>query len=1653
MHLQSSGGLAAPDRLVVPAESTPASPAVVPPPTIDDFEALGVLGHGGSAEVVLVRHSKDGRLFALKVVSKAALGTTRAVQRVVDENTILQTIVHPYIVRLHYAFQDSSHFFLALDFLGGGDLFSHLQSRGPLGEEGARLVLAQITLALEHLHREHGVIYRDLKPENVVLGLDGHAVLADFGTAKRMTGASTSLSLGPSTRTQIGTPEYMAPEVLQGAAYSFAVDWWSAGVLLYELLVGQHPWGSGTHAGAGGGVAAAAAAAAAGRGGGGGGAGSLRAEAGSASGTAASATAAAAAAAAATAATPTAAAAAPGSSPSACSPPTDEGDGSDSADAEETGSGGGSFSGVDGGVPAPPVPVLERPVAAAGRMTALEAEMEQLVGLCQFAPPSEAEEAEEGGGGGALETAVDPAAMPRSVPPAAAAFILKLLRVRPEARLGGSGRHGGAHVRADAFFAEVDWAKLLLREIASPLASRQGGHGTLRSSRSNAGGHGGRHGGVASGGGGASAGGGAGVPGVLRCHAPTSPSTSDGSGGSDFGGSAPGSGSGSGFGGGPCFPSFAAAEGGGLPLAPGTGPHPRLAPAAAIAATAATAAARALAQEELHLDATADATLWRLSSALGRMLCGQTSSVAPLIGGHLVGGAGREPIALIIESYQPAFAAALAAVHETGVSSPLEVGVAASGGVRILLEGELAVLPPTLTGAAGADGVRALLLSPAGRLARFSVQRMRFLQAAELRRLPLPSPQAGAPPPQPAPSVGYQSSPVASAVPGVASLAPMTLSVPRGPPSCGSSSGSARESSRGEGGWPLSHAGSMESIVALHPATGLPGSSADAAPLATCLGVSEAMSAAAADAAAAAGRAAGFAGGNASGSGSGSGGSLSGSGSGSKTLSGWELLLHVLQRERGVTCAWVASGGSLAYFGKLVVDFRAKTDAAGPPPGMLHRLILQREAVDAEVRRATIAPAADSSTDAAAAAAVAAAVAAAPPAADSPARPAADAGADGTRASVFYNVLRAYSSLCEEVLLQSERQVLLERTGSTSAASIATFARLKESTAYMRGFLTGIVALPEDQVGLLPSRAFADLVVCVSNQRAYQESLQASAPPPLLVVMADGFNIENAELAEAHWQLVSDFNLKALRSAFPGTLGVQRCWDLYTEHVDKLHAIEAALLEHHHEAEGEAHLYGPSSYAQEWAAAAALPPEGAPAVGTSTHSNGSLRARAARASREQESAELVAATAALRQVAIALQASEDEGAASGAGGAAASLAASAAAAPLAETIAQLPAALLKRALLELLAAPASPASEPGGGAPPAEATGTTPPQSRRLHPTPAGSVADSPRTGRRRVPHGTAAAALASSGAGGAAARPLPTSGWAGSGEDGLTDLSAEHWRISLDELVLHRRIGGGAMGATYLAAWEGVGVAVKVASTGGGGMAGWRAEVAALTRLRHPNIVRILGAAAAAPTYCLVLEYCDGGDVRQALNQPTPPGFFWSIAEGVATGMAYLHRKGVMHRDLKCSNVLLESNGLGVRITDFGLATHVEGRAAGAVEVGTFRWMAPEIARREAYSTSADVYSYAMVLFELITHEVPFAAWEARQAAAAVALHALRPTLPEATPQPLRDLLNRCWDHTPTVRPRFDEIIPALAAARAALTAEQLAWLNAPEGHALPLS
>ena len=144
---------------------------------------------------------------------------------------------HPYIVCLHASFQDDAHLYLVMDFVGGGDLFALIESKRRLPEAWARIYSAEVGLALEHVHSK-GIIYRDLKPENVMVGVDGHLKITDFGFAKKLQDADGKPALNTRGST-VGTPEYMAPELVTGQPYAFALDWWCLGCLTYEMMTGR----------------------------------------------------------------------------------------------------------------------------------------------------------------------------------------------------------------------------------------------------------------------------------------------------------------------------------------------------------------------------------------------------------------------------------------------------------------------------------------------------------------------------------------------------------------------------------------------------------------------------------------------------------------------------------------------------------------------------------------------------------------------------------------------------------------------------------------------------------------------------------------------------------------------------------------------------------------------------------------------------------------------------------------------------------------------------------------------------------------------------------------------------------------------------------------------------------------------------------------------------------------------------------------------------------------------------------------------------------------------------------------------------------------------------------------------------------------------
>ncbi|TGZ58632.1 hypothetical protein CRM22_009536 [Opisthorchis felineus] len=201
-----------------------------------DFQLLKVLGKGGYGKVFLARKIDTGQTYAMKVLKKASIVTNaKDTAHTKSERNILEMIKHPFLVQLHYAFQTPGKLYLVLEFLAGGELFMQLEKEGVFMEDKASFYLAEITLAIGHLH-SMGIIYRDLKPENVLLDIEGHVKLTDFGLSKER------VDCDHLTHTFCGTIEYMAPEILLRQGHGKAVDWWSLGTLMYDMLSGAPPF-------------------------------------------------------------------------------------------------------------------------------------------------------------------------------------------------------------------------------------------------------------------------------------------------------------------------------------------------------------------------------------------------------------------------------------------------------------------------------------------------------------------------------------------------------------------------------------------------------------------------------------------------------------------------------------------------------------------------------------------------------------------------------------------------------------------------------------------------------------------------------------------------------------------------------------------------------------------------------------------------------------------------------------------------------------------------------------------------------------------------------------------------------------------------------------------------------------------------------------------------------------------------------------------------------------------------------------------------------------------------------------------------------------------------------------------------------------------
>jgi len=204
---------------------------------LDSFQIEKVLGKGAFGKVFLATKKDSGNVYAMKSLKKEMIEKRNQRVHTKTEREILEGVDSPFIVQLRYAFQTPDRLYMIMDFVNGGELFFHLRRSTRFTEERTRFYAAEIFLALDYLH-SIGVIYRDLKPENVLVDVEGHIKLTDFGLSKKFFAGDRN----EKTFSFCGTPEYLAPEILKGVGHDKGVDYWSLGALIYEMLAGAPPF-------------------------------------------------------------------------------------------------------------------------------------------------------------------------------------------------------------------------------------------------------------------------------------------------------------------------------------------------------------------------------------------------------------------------------------------------------------------------------------------------------------------------------------------------------------------------------------------------------------------------------------------------------------------------------------------------------------------------------------------------------------------------------------------------------------------------------------------------------------------------------------------------------------------------------------------------------------------------------------------------------------------------------------------------------------------------------------------------------------------------------------------------------------------------------------------------------------------------------------------------------------------------------------------------------------------------------------------------------------------------------------------------------------------------------------------------------------------
>ncbi|KAI9074506.1 hypothetical protein K1719_020068 [Acacia pycnantha] len=264
-----------------------------------------------------------------------------------------------------------------------------------------------------------------------------------------------------------------------------------------------------------------------------------------------------------------------------------------------------------------------------------------------------------------------------------------------------------------------------------------------------------------------------------------------------------------------------------------------------------------------------------------------------------------------------------------------------------------------------------------------------------------------------------------------------------------------------------------------------------------------------------------------------------------------------------------------------------------------------------------------------------------------------------------------------------------------------------------------------------------------------------------------------------------------------------------------------------------------------------------------------------------------------------------------------------------------------------------------------------------------------------------------------------------------------EDWSADLSRLLIGAKFAIGSHSRIYKGVYKNTEVAIKLISLPeeDEDLASllerqFNSEVTMLFRLHHPNIIKLVAACKKPPVFCIITEYMPGGSLRIYLRNQNPyslpPKLVLKLALDIARGMQYLHSQGILHRDLKSENLLLGGD-MRVKVADFGISCQESERFTTNEFIGTYRWMAPEMLRKKNHTKKADVYSFGIVLWELLTALTPYENMTPEQAAFAASQKNVRPPLPPECPLAFRSLVTRCWAANPHKRPHFDEIVSSL--------------------------